>query len=141
MQFANNNKSNGQEITFNYKDSPELEFTSIKSRCKYSVDIAYYTPVFDLAGGSIIRYKTFNSEFRANYTGDVLTITAGINYYRNDQLYATQSPHALGIALLGYQFDGFEIYALWPKSDEQALCLLSNPSPLHPHQLRSEPAQ
>jgi hypothetical protein len=88
-----------------------MEFTSITSRCKYSVDIAYYTPVFNLAGGSIIRYKTFNSEFCANYTGDVLTITAGINYYRNDQLYATQSPHALGITLLGYQFDGFEIYA------------------------------
>lgn len=97
--YRNDNRSEGQAITLNYKASPDLEFTSITSHRTYRVDIAYYTPIFNLAGGSIMRYKTFNSEFRGNYTGKILTITAGINYYRNDQLYATQSPNALGITL------------------------------------------
>jgi len=97
--YKNDNKSEGQAITINYKASPELSFTSITSHRSYRVDLAYYTPVFNLSGGSKIRHKTFSSEFRGNYTGDVLTVTAGVNYYRNDQLYATQSPHTLGTTL------------------------------------------
>lgn len=97
--YINDNKSEGQAITLTYKASPQLQFTSITTHRNYRVDISYYTPVFNLAGGSIIQYKTFNSEFRGNYTGDWLTITAGVNYYRSDQLYATQSPHTLGTTL------------------------------------------
>ena len=99
VTYRNDNRSEGQALTLNYKATSDLAFTSITSHRSYRADIAYFTPVFNQAGGSEIRHNTFSTEFRGAYTGKILTLTAGVNYYRNDQLYATQSPHGLGITL------------------------------------------